>query len=544
MGDRRSPSLVSHTRDGTPPMGPILVRGLSALAASLIGISATAGARPLLETAAGPVLGVERAGVETFMAIPYAAPPVGPLRLRPPQPVASWTQPRDGGVDPPACPQAAGSTIGKASEQEDCLYLNVWAPARRAGRPLPVMVWIHGSGVKGYGGSPFFSGFHLAHDDGVVVVTINYRLGLLGGLVSPALDGPGEARSGNYWLLDQQAALRWVQANAIRFGGNPKNITVFGESAGGASVLALLSSPASSGLFQRAIVESSGGAQLISRATAEGLTHDRFLPALGCSGSGDVAACLRAAPVSAFLHGPDAPIRVQDDALLPMDPLAAFESGAFMRMPVLIGTNAEEGRYIVAQMEHEIGRRLTAADYAGPAFAGGAVAPGDPVGAAVSAALANYPTERFSSPEIAASRLITDVIFACPSDRARRTLAAYVPVYGYEFTEPDPVQEEPLWARTGIANGPYHTSEEAYLFDGDQEHRPLTGRAARLSHMIRAYWTAFARTGDPNGSGRSRWPLFSSRTPQLLDLQEAPRLSSDFADSHNCRNPAGAVAQR
>ena len=494
----------------------------------------TAEGRPLVQTVEGPVLGVEREGVNVFTAIPYAAPPVGPLRFRAPQPHAHWTQPLEANRETPACPQTAGAAIGKPSEDEDCLFLSVWAPAGPASGKRTVMLWIHGSGEKGYGGSPFFDGFWLAHDNGVIVITINYRLGLLGSLVSPFLDSPNDQfQSGNYHLLDQQEALRWVQRNAERFGGDPGGVTVFGESAGGGAVLALLASPASKGLFQRAIVESGAGSRLISRTHAEQLTREKFLPMLGCEDAKDVAACLRTAPVSAFLKASDGYLYAGDARLLPLDPFVAFQRGAFLRVPVLIGSNADEGHFYSALFESMRGRRMTEEDYQADIRLLGNY-PGLPPGLSNGSALKLYPTRSFSSAAAAASRLVTDLLFACDAERARRSISRFTTVYGYEFGEPDPVQEEPLAPITELPNAAYHTSEEAYIFNGGHDHAPLTGRSVALSVTMRGYWTSFARTGDPNGSGRIEWPRFSEKSPEILRLQQIPKVTRRFADDHNC----------
>jgi para-nitrobenzyl esterase len=525
--------LTSGAAQTRPRLGAALAL-LAATAAATLQTSSSAAApaqgtaqRPLVQTVEGPVLGLASGGVEVFTAIPYAAPPVGSLRFMPPRPRARWTQALDASRQAPACPQTSGAAIGKPSEDEDCLFLNVWAPADHASGKRPVMVWIHGSGIRGYGGSPLFDGSQLAQDNGVVLVTINYRLGLLGSLVSPSLDAAdAKSRSGNYFLLDQQEALRWVQRNAARFGGDPGTVTVFGESAGGASILGLLASPSSKGLFQRAIVQSEAGARLVSRASADQRTRQLVLPILGCNEAKDLAACLRAAPVAAFLKVPDILMRVPDDELLPLDTLTAFRRGAFLRVPILIGSNADEGHFQTAFLEKDLGRRLTEGDYRADVEAH--------LGRLAGAALGLYPAQDFPSPAAAESRLLTDIAFACDADLVRRELSAFTAVYGYEFTERDPVQEEPLPPITELPNAAYHTTEEAYVFNGDHDHARLTGRAAALSATMRAYWTAFARTGDPNGGGRPNWPRFVRQRPALLDLQAAPRLTDSFAKDHNC----------
>jgi para-nitrobenzyl esterase len=500
--------------------------------AATCALLSTVAAAPLVQTAEGPVRGHEQNGVRVFTGIPYAAPPLGALRFRPPQPHAPWTEILEATHEAPACPQTPGSAIGKTSDQEDCLFLNVWAPPAHAGGKWPVMVWIHGSGDKGYGGSPFFDGQRLVRDNHVVLVTINYRLGLLGSLVSSSLDGGDDnERSGNYHLRDQQEALRWVQRNATAFGGDPAAVTIFGESAGGAAVLALLASPASKGLFRRAIAESPVIVHPVTRVGAEQQTTEKVLPDLGCAHAADLAACLRALPVAAFLKEPFGFSYVLDDSLLPMDPLAAFATGAFRQVPVMIGSNAEEGHFHAALFEGMRGRRMTEEDYRADVerLAG---LPWLHIDAA--AALSQYPPAHFPNPAAAESQLVTDVMFACDAELARRAMSKYTIVYGYEFTEPDPVQEEPLPAITELPNAPYHTSEEAYVFNGNQEHAALTGRAAHLSALIRGYWTAFARTGDPNGRDGIRWPPYRRDTSIIWALQSRPYGEHDFFARHNC----------
>jgi para-nitrobenzyl esterase len=499
---------------------------------SLALLHAARAAPPVVQTAEGPVVGRVQGGVRVFTGIPYADAPVGELRFHPPRSHSHWTETLDATREAPACPQTAGSAIGRPSENEDCLYLNVWAPRAGAQQLYPVMVWIHGSGDKGYGGSPYFDGLRLARDNDVVIVTINYRLGLLGSLVSPALDGVhGGQKSGNYHLRDQQEALRWVQRNARAFGGDPRSVTVFGESAGGGAVLALLASPASKDLFQRAIAESPAGAHPLTRLSAERHIREGVLPKLGCADAADLAGCLRAVPVKVFLEEQFGFSYVQDDQLLPMDPFIAFERGAFIHVPVLLGSNAEEGHFHAALFESLRGRRMTTEDYRAD-IEGLASVPWlrlDP-----DEALAKYPPGRFPNPAAAESQLVTDIVFACEADLARRALSNYTGVYGYEFAEADPAQEEPLPPVTELHNAPYHTSEEAYVFNGDHDHAPLTGRAARLSELMRAYWTAFARNGDPNGGSRPHWPRFVRDGSRLLSLQDTPRITSDFSVRHNC----------
>jgi para-nitrobenzyl esterase len=255
---------------------------------------------PVTGTANGPVRGLANGAVNEFLGIPYAAPPVGALRWQPPQPPANWPGVRDATQFASHCPQPPGP-FGQGSTSEDCLHLNVFTPShRRAGSHFPVMVWIHG-GALVTGESNDYDPTTLAAD-GVTVVTINYRLGALGFLAHPALaDASGQ--SGDYGLMDQQAALRWVRRNIANFGGNPHNVTVFGESAGGLSTLSQVASPRARGLFEKAIVESgSYNLTQASLATAEA-AGESFATRAGCASQ--TAACLRNLPVSAILASQD-----------------------------------------------------------------------------------------------------------------------------------------------------------------------------------------------------------------------------------------------
>ena len=233
----------------------------------------------IVATADGRLRGQAAGTIDEFLGIPYAAPPVGPLRWRPPQPAAHWTGVRPATKFGPHCPQT-GSPFGLASMSENCLFLNVYAPAGSLRGSLPVMVWIHGGDLTA-GESNDYNPAGLVRD-GTVVVTINYRLGALGFLADPALKSPNGS-SGDYGLMDQQAALRWVQQNIRQFGGNPRNVTIFGESAGGLSVLSQLVSPAARGLFTKAIIES-GSYSLLqpSLATAEA-SGEAFAAKAGCA---------------------------------------------------------------------------------------------------------------------------------------------------------------------------------------------------------------------------------------------------------------------
>src|SRR6516164_2093529 len=280
-------------------VGALAAMAPAASASTLGGRGAAGG--PVTGTTNGPVRGLATGMVDEFLGIPYAATPVGALRWRPPQPAASWSGVRDATQFAPHCPQPP-TPFGQASMSEDCLYLNVFTPShKQAGSHHPVMVWIHG-GALVTGESNDYIPTKLV-EDGVTVVTINYRLGALGFLAHPAL-ADANGQSGDYGLMDQQAALRWVQRNIASFGGDPHNVTIFGESAGGLSTLSQVASPQASGLFEQAMVES--GSYNLTQATLASAESagEAFAVKAGCASQ--TAACLRSLPVSAILANQDA----------------------------------------------------------------------------------------------------------------------------------------------------------------------------------------------------------------------------------------------
>ncbi|MCZ9342539.1 carboxylesterase family protein, partial [Streptomyces sp. TRM76130] len=317
---------------------------------------------PVVATRYGQVRGEAGETAHSYLGIPYAAPPVGALRWRPPAAPASWTGVRDATAPGDPCVQTAsdspwGDLAGPGTPSEDCLYLNVHTPARPSLLKRPVMVWIHGGGFT-VGSGAFYDGSTLAADGDVVVVTLNYRLGAFGYLAHPDLAGESaEGVSGNYGVLDQQAALRWVRDNVAAFGGDPDNVTVFGESAGGGSVCHQLVSPRAVGLFDRAIAQSGCGFALPTQESQQRV-GSAWADSLGCAD----AACLRALPADRVLTAAQSPTARWtpnvDGAVLPRQVMDALESGRFHRVPVLQGTTADEGRLSVATTYDLAGRPL------------------------------------------------------------------------------------------------------------------------------------------------------------------------------------------
>ncbi len=481
------------------------------------------GGRLIVPTATGLVQGKAAGPVSESLGIPYAAPPVGALRWQPPQPAAPWHGIREATSFAPHCAQP-GSPFGVASTSEDCLYLNVYAPAGARGRNLPVMVWIHGGSLV-VGESDDYNPAALVRH-GVIVVTINYRLGLFGFLADSALaDRPG-GPSGNYGLMDQQAALRWVQRNIRGFGGEARDVTVFGESAGGLSTLAQLVSPGARGLFARAIAES-GTYDLTQASLAEAeATGAAFAAKVGCASN--TAACLRSLPVSTILdntsmtgYEPDV-----DGAVLTQSIGPALASGQFSHVPVIIGTNHDEWRLFVALEELEGAPPVTAANYQAEIEA----TLGVPAAAALAIA-AEYPLSDYSSPAVALGAVGTDAIFACPGLSAEDSLSGYTPTYAYEFNDEN--APELYLPPVGFPYGAAHESEVQYLFALSNVAYPatLTPAQQRLAAVMKGDWTNLATFGAP-GPG---WPRFTTSDPQWQSLvPPRPQLETDFAAEHHC----------
>jgi para-nitrobenzyl esterase len=435
------------------------------------------------------------------------------------------------------CAQAAG-LIDQESTSEDCLYLNVTTPAHVGARGLPVMVWIHGNGFINGAGS-LYDAQRLAALGSVVVVSFNYRLGVLGFLDHPALDhGPAAHLSGNFGLEDQQAALRWVKRNAAAFGGDPANVTLFGESAGGTSVCAHLVAPGSAGLFHKAILQS---AQCTGRAwspgpptwfplpRAERERHGLDVAAeVGCSDARTAAACLRAVPVKDLLkwsdHGLGSGPAV-GGGVLPVSPEQAFATGRFHRVPVIQGTTRDEHRLFTAAIEAATGRTTTDASYRQQVRT--LFSPAD-----AARVLARYPADRFRSPGEALSAVVTDWAWGCTVLDRDRALDRYVPTYAYEFDD-DAAPWFSTLKKPDFPTGAFHGSELQYLFADGQLPGPATPAQHRLADTMIRYWARFAATGDPNGPGAAPWPRFGAGR-HVTSLRPDRTEPADLDREHRC----------
>jgi para-nitrobenzyl esterase len=517
---------------------------LGALAISSV-VAASAAAKPkpkrkaktphgVVVTDKGPVRGFVADGMRQFLGIPYAAPPVGNLRWRPPQPHARWKGVLEATDYGPSCPQAAG-LFGKLSDTENCLFLNVFTPANvEPNAKLPVMFWIHG-GALVTGESSDYNPIDLVKH-GVVAVTINYRLGLLGFLAHPALSAESSSHSsGDYGLMDQQAALRWVQRNIARFGGNPKNVTIFGESAGGLSVRSQLVSPAAKGLFEKAISESGSYAETVPTLAQAEAAGEAAAAKMGCPDQ--TAACLRKLPVATIVAGETALSQLPnlDPAILPQQYTAAFKTGAFNHVPVISGTNHDEWMLFVELLNTLSNNEVTASNYAAQIsalFAGfGVTIDGNAIAAA-------YPLSAYASPDNALGALGTDSIFACNAYLDVSSFSQYVPTYQYEFA--DEAAPNVYLPPVPYSLGAYHSAEVQYLFPLPVPH--LDAQQQQLSAEMQSYWTNFAKKGDPNGAGLPTWPTFTASAPQTESLRTpAPTTETSFPVDHKCAIWAAAA---
>jgi len=455
--------------------------------------------RSRVETEAGVVVGESSPQIVAFRGIPYAAPPTGERRWRAPQPAPAFA---GGELEATSfgsiCPQ--GSEASRTGD-EDCLYLNVWAPRAEGSRP--VMVFIHGGGFRGGSGSnAIYDGTNLALAGDVVVVTLNYRLGALGFLNHPALGAEtDEGALGNYGILDQIAALEWVERNIAAFGGDPSRVTIFGESAGAVSVCALLGAPAADGLYHRAIIQSGGGCDAFAYADERVhpgaptlVDHGRaFVDALGCGSAADPIACARGRSVDALLDAsPNPPIDIVslqngehgfmpgvDGVLLHEQPLERITRGAAPDVPVITGANRDEATVFTAS------QRIDAWNYRDKIT--------EVVGeAAADDVLAVYPIARFGSARAAYDALWNDLIFACPAERfAAETTAAGHSTRLYEYTR----APRGLLGLVGAAHG----VELAFVFGNYGAYRPNAAER-ELEAMIQTAWTSFAHDGAPSTS--------------------------------------------
>ncbi|MFL1407346.1 carboxylesterase/lipase family protein [Marinobacter sp. M1N3S26] len=495
------------------------------------------------ETQQGQVEGVRESYGLAFRGIPYAQPPVGDLRYADPVPAEPWDDTLVADEFGGSCIQPA-STFGASESTEDCLYLNVYTPEEAEGRP--VMVWIHGGSFEtGSGGGSYTPSGLLEHD--VVVVTVNYRMGVLGFLSHPDLDGP----SGSYGIMDQQLALQWVQDNIANFGGDPGNVTIFGESAGGASVLTHIASPASGDLFHRAIIQSGAYIGQIDQPTQATMqaAGDTFYDGLGC---GDID-CIRDLDAQTILEAQQAAglsyVPSLRSDILPKDVKTSLADGDYNKVPVIAGSNLDEGRLFVGIAElTRIGALIEGGATPEDAAAQAMLKEEDYRDEVVAlvgeddadAVVAEYDTADYDNVSIAVSAINTDIRFACPSVPQLQQLAAGGEmVYAYEFTDRDAPSIIP--AGNTFDLGAAHAFEIQYVFGNraSREARGMTDEASLdLADAMTAYWASFATNGDPNTSDGTgvMWENVQANSNMLeLDPAQIGNLAvNDFSTRHKC----------
>jgi para-nitrobenzyl esterase len=465
---------------------------------------------PKTPTDSGVVSGVREGGLSVYKGIPFAAPPVGDLRWRAPAPVAPWTGTRKADAFAPACMQTGVSMPGETppAVSEDCLYLNIWTPAKSdsAHERLPVIVWIYGGGyINGSAAMPLYWGDRLAHK-GVLVVTIAYRLGPLGFLAHPELTRESTHHSsGNYGLMDQIAALEWIQRNIAAFGGDPKNVTIAGQSSGAISVSILMASPRAKGLFQRAIGESGGLFEpvqlapkyLLANAERDG---EKYAASLGAPTLQE----LRQLPASQLTGNADGIVHpVIEPYVLPLSPYDAFTSGQQNDVPLLLGSNADEARSLtdVSQV-----KAATFASDLEHSF--GALPP--PLVAA-------YPYTTDQEAKQARLNLERDLRFGWDMWAWARLQAAtgQSSVYYYSFTQKPPFPAGSVYEGWGAS----HFAELWYVFNHlDQEPWRWSEADRKVAEEISSYWANFAKSGNPNGPGLPAWPVFTNTDSKVLYL--------------------------
>jgi para-nitrobenzyl esterase len=480
------------------------------IACALCLIFATAWSRPV-RVEAGVIEGTVENGLTVYKGVPFAAAPLSELRWREPQPVAAWSGTRTAASFAPACMQTGVSMPGEKPPvvSEDCLYLNIWTPAK-ADERLPVMVWIHGGGyTNGSASMPLYWGDRLARR-GIVVVTVAYRLGPLGFLAHAGLTAESPHKSsGNYGLLDQIAALRWIQKNIAAFGGDPQRVTIAGQSSGGMSVSMLMASPRAQGLFHRAIGQSGGLFEpvhiapqyLLANAERDGKEYATSL------GAASVAA-LRKLPAADLLGGSAASVShpVIEPHVLPSSPYDALNSGAYNDVPVLVGFNAEEARALV--------------DVEGVKAATFVVDVARSFGPLPAPIMDAYPRGTDMQARQARLDLERDLRFAWDMWAWARLQAQSGEgrVYFYHFMQEPPFPQGSVYENWGAS----HFAELWYMFDHlDQQEWRWSAEDRQLAELMSQYWTNFVKSGDPNGDRLPSWPSFDG-DGSMLHLSDAP----------------------
>ncbi|MGJ0392203.1 MAG: carboxylesterase/lipase family protein [Methylocystis sp.] len=493
----------------------------------------------IVKTDKGMVKGVVRDGLREFKGIPYAAPPAGDLRWAMPQPVRPWSGILDAAKYRSPCPQVARYGIPEASDNEDCLYINVTAPysgKANQRRKRPVIVWIHGGAFVG-GSSALYPLDHLARSGDAVVVSFNYRLGVFGFVAHPAFEAD---HNGGYGLEDQRSALRWVKRNIAAFGGDPNNITIAGESAGAAGVcMHILAPDETKGLFNKAIIQSAGCVTPLPTVEEGKEVGKKVADLVGCKDEASALACLRKKPVKELL---DAGVSIAAGNIVtflpvtgaktvPLPGAVAIPEGKFVHVPVIMGGTRDELRLYVAYAI-QAGQSVTKDNYAALLA--------QTYGKNADAILAKYPLADYSSPPAALGAVWSDFrpdvgINNCIYLQTAKLLRKSVPVYEFVFADRN---APPVTADPGFEMGAAHSSELPYLFPHFDNTRSvagpdLKGGSELLAEQMTAYFTSFARTGRPAAANAPAWPAFAA-DGEVMRFAPGETGLFDAASAHNC----------
>src|SRR5580692_7453931 len=531
--------------------GVAVMAGAAAMASAAAPLMAaeTPAAAPTVTIDTGKLRGEAQGAVVSFKGIPFAQPPVGDLRWRPPQPVAKWQGVRDAtsyGADCMQLPFPSDAAPLGMKPAEDCLYLNVWRPAHAAGKKLPVLVWIYGGGFVNGGSSPaVYDGSPFARD-GVIFVSFNYRLGRFGFFAHPALSAekPGGSLA-NYAIMDQIAALKWVRRNIGAFGGDSGNVTICGESAGGMSIHILMTSPAAAGLFQKAIVQSGGGRTSLLRGRplagaansaeavgvafakqagiegtdAQALRNLRALPAQSVVNGLNLAS-MGAPAAASYVGGP-----VLDGQIMVAEPARLYAEGKAARVPLMLGANSLDIGFMQGKTVDDLLAQF---------------------GANADKARAVYQVKSGDDVRKVAFRMGGDQMMGEPARYVARTLTAHgQPVYEYRFS----YVAESLRQQSP---GAMHATDIPFAFDtvAARYGKDLTAQDAAAAHSMHAYWVAFATTGKPEVTGQPAWPLYDAKGDRIMDFTNAGPVAGsdpwqarlDLAEAFNLVHESGAPA--
>lgn len=504
----------------------------------------------VVQTQQGAVKGTASNGVQQFLGLPYAAAPTGALRWRPPAAALSRTSVLNANQPGSACLQAGPPPTFTPTGSEDCLFLNIYRPDAAPAAPLPVIFAIHGGGFV-LGSSAFVDGTSLAKNNNVIVVSINYRLSALGFLAHPALTAEDTAThaSGNYGLMDQNAALNWVRQNIAAFGGDPANVTITGGSAGGLSVFTHMVSPMSAGLFAKAAPQSGGFSRIQATLAQSEVAGVAFGTPWNCNGAGtnvEVAACLRALPAATTLAGALPPpqsgignlpawLPIVDGNFLTTSTSTAFSAGNFNKVPLMTGVVEDEGTFFVSAVFGQ--NPITTVTYE-PVGIQGYLGLANP-----SAVSALYPTASYASPNQALARVYGDYRVTCGVLQDTHNIAGALPAgakaYVYQFSEKTPYQDATSLAsrlppNNTITYGAFHSSDVPYWFD--QMKTNPTAAQLQLAQTMSKAIANFAKTGDPNTTGAfPQWQPYTATQRGVLSFSHsALNANFDAFGAHQC----------